>query len=265
MQFFGLQGSYKLLDALPAHLPAALDRLIEEGYCGFNVTIPHKEAMFKLARSHTPEAATAGAANTIKVVPDSAEFTAHNTDIAGCERALETALQGGKTNGRACVVGAGGAARAALIALKKLGFDRTIVIAREPGKAHEALSRAGLAIDIELQALPQAPMNIEAISLIVQTTPIGQGSNEIPAWMENVVTQIDPASNLLFFDMVYARNNQETPLVQFAKDRGWQAIDGTNMLVHQACLAFEFWTGKLPPFDLMKAALDAARHVPTGE
>jgi shikimate dehydrogenase len=269
-EFFGLAGSYDLLDVPPEQLAQTVPRLIDDGYCGFNVTIPHKEAMFQLAQRHTPEAATAGAANTIKV-GDDGTLTAHNTDIAGFERALVTANLAILTSnaqpplregvGTACIVGAGGAARAALTTLPRLGFKRIIVIARDAQKARQALSHTVSADNLEVRSIPCEPMTGDKLDLIVQTTPIGQGTKELPDWFENIVVQETSRSTKpLFFDMVYARDLEETPLVRFARQRGWNAIDGTDMLVHQACLAFEFWTGKLPPFALMKSALNAARQ-----
>jgi shikimate dehydrogenase len=271
LKFFGLAGSYNLLDVPPEQLAQTLPRLIDDGYCGFNVTIPHKEAMFQLADRHTPEAATAGAANTIKV-GDGGTLTAHNTDIAGFERALMAAILSnaafnkpqptvGKGVGTACVVGAGGAARAALITLPRLGFKRIIVVARDAQKARQALSQTELADKLEVRSIPCEPISGDNIDLVVQTTPIGQCTNEIPGWFEHIVVQETSRSmKPLFFDMVYARDREETPLVRFARQRGWSAIDGTNMLVNQACLAFEFWTGRLPPFNLMKEALNRARE-----
>ena len=87
LKHFGLRGTYSLLDVAPDDLDKRVPELIHEGYAGFNVTIPHKNAMYKLATERTKEAEVALAANTIKI--DDGKLVAHNTDIEGFTRALE--------------------------------------------------------------------------------------------------------------------------------------------------------------------------------
>ncbi len=69
------------------------------------------------------------------------------------------------------------------------------------------------------------------------------------------------ASRHFFFDMVYSATGAPTPLMEIANEHGWRSTDGTDMLVYQACAAFEFWTGKYPPYILMKEALEEARSL----
>jgi shikimate 5-dehydrogenase len=91
----------------------------------------------------------------------------------------------------------------------------------------------------------------------VQTTPIGLKATEIPAKWLSCLAQ--SGGKQLFYDMVYSPDGKPTPLVAFFSELGVRSVDGTDMLVEQARLSFQFWTGKLPPFELMKSALEAAR------
>lgn len=111
-------------------------------------------------------------------------------------------------------------------------------------------------VNVLVRELPQGPI-AEQIDVIIQTTPIGlQGMNAPIEWLDWFV---QPAKAQLFFDMVYSADSRRTPLVEHFLNRGLRAVDGTEMLVEQACLAFEFWTGRLPPVEIMRAALDNAR------
>jgi shikimate dehydrogenase len=256
LKHFGLRGTYSLIDVAPDDLARRVPELIHEGYAGFNVTIPHKDAMYKLAAERTKEAQAAHAANTIKA--DGDKLVAHNTDIEGFTRALEQSFNlSDCAEQTACVLGAGGAAKAAFIALDQMGFNRILIIVRDDAKARATVSSVRLQHPERLEIIPLPDSCVPTkLSLIVNTTPIGQKDDSIPAWLAHVVRSEETA---MLFDMVYARTNAKTPLVHYAESRGWNAVDGTDMLVHQASAAFEFWTGECPPATLMKEALLKAR------
>jgi shikimate dehydrogenase len=260
LKHFGLEGSYSLLDVQPQDLEVELHRFVSEGFVGFNVTIPFKEAVYKLSSRYTAEASTCGAANTIKV--EAGELLAHNTDVEGFRQALESHVQvAAWPHMTACVIGAGGAARAAVAALDQLGLGRVLVYARDRIKAAHAMDTVQLMHKdrVEINQIPCSEVR-ESQSLIVQTTPVGQADHGIPNWFAHFFTNDDVTTQPLFFDMVYSRSSSApTPLVQYAKERQWRAVDGTDMLVHQALSAFLFWTGMKPPFSVMKQALDASR------
>lgn len=262
LEFCGLDGTYELIDVAPDQLDQRVIELMNQGYAGFNVTIPYKDSMFKLAHTHTSEAVAARAANTIRitentfmdvpVVPKS-KLVAHNTDIEGFRQALTAHFDiQDATQRTVCVLGAGGASRAALVALDALGFARILIVARDQAKAQAMLD--SIQIDqTKCELLPLTAALGQEFDLIVNTTPLGQRSDDLPSWI-NFVLKPAANSNCQFFDMVYSRTFEPTPLVRFALERGWQAVDGKDMLVHQARAAFEFWTGKLPPFEVMNEA-----------
>ena len=279
LSHFNLEGSYELLDVTAEQLVESLKRYICDGFVGFNVTIPHKEAMFNLAQSHSKSASAAGAANTIKV--ENSLLSAHNTDLEGLKKALEPLLGEKKT---AFVLGAGGASRAALLAMEELHFEKIVVCARDPSKAQATVAGVKLHHDtnISIVPLPSEPSatnfanskEISNVSLILNTTPLGQAIKEIPHWFEQLLSHClsdhssEPGLNAkaerqppLFFDMVYSATGAPTPLMEIANEHGWRSTDGTDMLVYQACAAFEFWTGNYPPYILMKEALEDARSL----
>lgn len=262
LEFFGLDGTYELIDVEPAQLEARVVDLMNKGFCGFNVTIPHKDSMFKLAHSHTGQANAAKAANTIKIVENSfmgveltpkTKLLAHNTDIEGFKLALTSHFELRDPNKRsACVLGAGGASRAAIVALAALGFQQICIVARDQGKAQMMLE--AISVDrSKCQILPLSAAMDERFDLLVNTTPLGQQNAELPGWVSFLLEQAD-GSEYQFFDMVYSRSDKPTALVELARNRGWKAVDGKDMLIHQARAAFEFWTGKMPPFEVMSDA-----------
>jgi shikimate dehydrogenase len=265
LQYFKLSGSYDLLDAEPERLHERVDAWLEDGYVGFNVTIPHKEAMFHRARHRTEEAERAAAANTIKSTEHG--LKAHNTDICGLRKALAHHFpEINYETTTAYLLGAGGASRAALIALEQLGCRQVRVIAREPGKASATINSVTLSHPERVLALStQAHTHIEDDGeeiLLINATPIGQKSSEIPEWASALFHGLGQGKrqnkHRYFFDMVYSKTNTPTPLVSRSRELQWLATDGKDMLIHQAAAAFEFWTGNLPPFAIMESAFISA-------
>lgn len=272
---FGLKGSYDLLDIEPEQLAFAVPEYIAHGYVGFNVTIPHKEAIYKLARTQSDSAAAAGAANTIKV--QEGALLAHNTDIEGLLMALKrqglTSIEG---EASAIIVGAGGASRAALLALEALGFAKITLIARDSAKAQNTVNSVKLSkrTAVKILSVPVADTQHQQTlsgffdgtvpqeaNLIINSTPIGQASQSpsaVPDWFKQIFAAASSPSSL-FFDMVYSRDGSDTLLTALARQSGMQAVDGQDMLIYQASAAFQFWTGLKPPYQVMKEALVAAR------
>jgi shikimate dehydrogenase len=258
LSHFGFDGSYELFDVDYTQLQDQIETLMSSRYSGFNVTVPYKDAFFSMCQESTRQATACGAVNTVKI--EDGRFLGHNTDVAGCKLALQSFCGSDKLNGaNVAVIGAGGAARAALLALDELEPECVSLFARNPQKAQAMLSTVQLENSHERLSISSLPDHSIAkpIHVIIQTTPIGlPGMTEPPAWLSRFVQS---GTRQLFFDMVYSPDGKPTPLVDYFSQRGLGAVDGTDMLIHQARLAFEFWTGKLPPFDLLQSALEKAR------
>jgi shikimate dehydrogenase len=232
----GLDWTYVPLPVEPGMLPAALAGLSALGFKGANVTMPHKEeAAGLLGNSLTEDARLSGAVNTIVAGPGG--LAGHNTDVAGFQRFLERDAGFDALGKSAVLFGAGGAARAVLLSLARMGVGSVTIVARTPDRAHK------------LAAMPWAPS--------VRVLPWGETS-QVEA---DVLVNASPAPDLpdvvmgegtLVIDLVYRPS--ETGIVRSARERGATAFGGLGMLLQQGALSFELWTGRLPPIDVMSAA-----------
>ena len=236
----GLDWVYVAFPVRPGQAATAVNGMRALGLRGLNVTMPHKQDVIGALDELAPEAERAGAVNTI--VSDGARLIGTNTDGAGFLRFLEQDAGVAVKGMRAVVVGAGGSARAIALALADAGAE-VVVAARRKEKAEEIAERAPEAVRaVELDPGKAA----READLIVNATPVGRDDASIP---------IDPGSledRHLVVDLVY--HPETTPLVRSAREIGAKAFNGIGMLVHQAALSFEIWTGVVAPIDAMRAA-----------
>lgn len=266
--FFGIEGTYDLFDIEPQEFESRVSNLIAAGLSGFNATIPHKGAALQLCteQNRSLEARLVGVANTIRV--DSAgELHAHNTDLIGFMNALRE-FEGGVTHSSslAIILGAGGAARACILGAILAGYQRVCVIARrfEQSEAicqeiQQSLKAEGIEYHAGLSAAaPAALKSLDEKSkdacLIVNCTPVGLTQDTVPEFIEPLFRRNQSSSRKLFFDTVYKPDLEETPLMRLAGQNDYFVCDGLAMLVEQAAYAFQFWTGRLPPHDLLLSA-----------
>ena len=244
-----LNWSYVPLPVRPEALAAAVAGLAALGFRGANVTVPHKEAVVPLLDSLSPEAARINAVNTI-VVEEDGRLVGHNTDVAGFIAALRQS--GFSPEGRAAVVvGAGGAARAAVHGLLGAGAARILILNRSSARAEKLISELGT--DDRVQALPLTPEALvesaQEADLLVNATPVGLWPNaEASIWP----MEVPIPARITVFDLVY--NPVETLLLRQARAGGARTIPGLGMLISQGAAAFQLWTGIDPPLDAMRAA-----------
>ncbi|MEM3646639.1 MAG: shikimate dehydrogenase [Thermofilum sp.] len=212
---------------------------------GFNVTIPHKVSVASLVDRLDRSAELTGCVNTVRVCGEALE--GFNTDVAGVEKPLRKA--GFNGGGVAVVIGAGGGARAAVLALLSMGC-RVVVLNRSVSRALELKKHfAEKGFSVSIRGLNEAPEVFREADVVVNATPVGMGSfSETP-----VPTGLLRRSQFLL-DMVYTPH--PTRLVEEASEKGLVAIPGVEMLVHQAAESFEKWFGVKPPVeDMMEEAL----------
>jgi shikimate dehydrogenase len=228
LRTLGIDGDYSRFEVRPDALGAAVRALPALGIAGVNVTLPHKVAVLDCLDDVSPEAAAIGAVNTVVVRGGGLWGT--NTDIAGFAGALA-----GRQVEHAVVVGAGGAARAVLSALARLGVRRITVMNRSVGRARALLEGLGIEGDaIALAAaVPDADLLVNASSLGMQGEP--------PLRLDLA----DLPDRATVYDIVYAP--LETGLLAAARARGLRTIDGLEMLVGQAAAAFELFFGAPAP------------------
>jgi shikimate dehydrogenase len=237
-------------------LGAAVRALAPLGIAGANVTVPHKETVLAYLDDTTEDARTIGAVNTVRV--EAGRLYGHNTDGAGMLDALRR--DGGAVipRARAVIIGAGGAARAAAFALASAGAASIAIANRNWDRAAELAQRVRrFAPDADIEAVPlDGPALAGALggaNLLIQATTVGAGAQR------SVSPVADAALHrgLLVMDMIY--DPKETALLRDARARGCRALGGLAMLAYQGARAFEIWTGRQAPIDIMREALGLPR------
>ena len=234
----GLDLAYLAFGVAHERLADAVRGLGALGAVGANVTVPHKVAVLRLADTVAEEAAAVGAANTL--VWGAGGLVADNTDAPGLVRVLtgELGLEPGEP---VVLFGAGGAALAAAVALGRVGA-RVEVVARQ---AEAAAAVAERVADAGGEMGPAAHPR-----LVVNATPLGLHGEPLPDRFMHL------HADQVALDLVYGP--EPTPFLRAAAAAGARAIDGRTLLVAQAALSFEIWTGLEAPLDAMAAAADAA-------
>ena len=264
IEAMGLDWCYVPLPVSPEGLAEAVAALRALGLVGANVTVPHKQTVLPYVDELAEEARVVGAVNTI--VRHKERLLGHNTDVAGFLRALRDA--GMSARGRVVVLGAGGAARAVVYALRRIAseililnrtVERAVALAGEMGQSQGCRVR-GAALDASTLV-----RSLDGASLVVNATSVGMwpAVSRSP-WLEGV--SYPPETSL--FDLVY--NPQETALMRMAREAGAKAENGLGMLVHQGAESLRLWSGREPDVSIMKQAcleaLEGARHasIPDG-
>lgn len=237
--------AFAAVDVPAVYLPLSVDRdafdavvetITELPFFGLNVTIPYKEQILDHLDRTGPVAETVGAVNTVRI--EGGQVIGHNTDVAGVRRALAEVEA---PDGPALVVGAGGAARAAVVALG----DREIRVANRTVERAEALvdDLGGEAFPLEAEPLADAA---DGAAVVVNATPV---SPKVP--IEAL------ADDAVVLDMVY--EPRVTELLERTLAQGRTIVPGERVLLHQAAEAFEHWTRHDAPVPVMERALEVAR------
>jgi shikimate dehydrogenase len=227
--------SYEAIDLAPDEFESRVRAMAAEGFVGANVTVPHKSAALALADTLSETAREIGAANTLSF--GAGEIRADNTDAQG----LLDALPGSPAGKRTLVLGAGGAARAAVWALVREGAD--VDVWNRTALRAEHLCR-------ELGGAPVAAPDAGLYDLIVNSTAAGLRGEDPFAELP-----LDPARMVLrqtVVDLVYGV--QPSRLLAAAEAAGSTVVDGIEVLVHQGALSLRIWTGQEPSLEAMRAA-----------
>ncbi|HEX9334217.1 MAG TPA: shikimate dehydrogenase [Anaerolineales bacterium] len=251
LQSCELQGDYSLFPIHPDD-KQGLKHLLAQVHSGeihgLNVTIPHKQNVIHFLDELTSTAQAIGAVNTIYLHND--KLIGDNTDARGFLTDLKRAFEFSSfyLPPSALVLGAGGSARAIVYALFNDGWDVTIA-ARRIEQAQQ-LADSFTNYQLQLTNFTLSNLELSNISLVVNTTPIGMTPNiDQSPWPENLLFP----PNAAIYDLVY--NPRETKLVKDACSQGLPATTGFGMLIEQAALAFEIWTGHNPSREIMSASV----------
>jgi len=250
----GIPAVYERWHTPAADLAKRVKSLRDPSILGASVTVPHKIAVMSMLDDLSAAARRAGAVNTI-VNRDGALF-GDNTDIYGFGVAVSDALRG-RPPRVAVILGAGGAARAVVLALEAAEAGEIVVANRDEERA------ARLAQDLD--PAPVRPMRLDKdfltevlprAELLVNATSLGWHPGETPIDLECL--ELLPADAVVA-DLTY----RDTDLLLAAQARGLKTADGLPMLVHQGARAFELWTGSQAPVAAMLGAAQAARAAGT--
>jgi shikimate dehydrogenase len=239
----GLLGEweYGAVEVAPQDFEARVRAIAGEGYAGANVTVPHKEAALALADSASEVAQEIGAANTFSFAPGAETgvptIAADNTDAGGLLASLPSSPRGK----RALVLGAGGAARAAVWALAREGA--------EVGVWNRTAERAAT-LAPELGGTAAAAPDASLYELIVNTTAVGLRGED--PFEHLPLTPDDFKPDQVVVDMVYGE--RPSALLAAAAERGADTVDGLEVLVQQGALSLEIWTGRKAPLAAMRTA-----------
>jgi shikimate dehydrogenase len=251
----GIEARYVLWETQPGTLAQRVASLRSPGILGANVTIPYKEDVVSLLDEYDAAAVKIGAVNTI--VNRDGRLVGYNTDAAGFIRALTdfTGCAFDCHGKKAVILGTGGAARAAAVALLENGVGELALLGRTHGRV-DALVNHLRALDsgnkrVSGASLGGAETNrfLSGADLLVNATSVGLRMDD-----EALLVDIDLLQAGAFvMDMVF--NSPQTRLLGAAHARGCHTLNGLAMLLYQGALAFELWTGRAAPVEPMRAAL----------
>ena len=240
LKTLGIAGSYTREEVAPENFAGFIEALKsgESGFCGGNVTIPHKEAAFRLADRPDALSEELGAANTLWM--EDGLLHATNTDGRGFLANLDAAAPGWEKIDAAVILGAGGASRAVIQAIRDRGVSDIRVVNRTVARAQELADRFGPRV----HAHPMAALGevTKGAGLFVNTTSLGMDGEAAPA------LDFSPlAAGAVVTDIVYVP--LVTPFLKQAVEQGFSTVDGLGMLLHQAVPGFEKWFGVRPVVD----------------
>ncbi len=254
----GLDYVYLPLPVHPDNLQAAISGFAAIDVIGFNITIPHKQAIKPLIAEISPTAKTIGAINTAWRTSSGA-WAGTNTDVEGFIAPLQTYNQDWSQK-TAVVLGNGGAARAVVAGCAQLGFKETYVVGRNATKlAQFVASWDAIATSLIVRNWDKLPLLIPQADLIINTTPIGM----YPHVDESPLSDEEMGllrADVIAYDLIYTPS--PTKFLQQALGRGATSIDGLEMLVQQGAAALAIWLQQPVPVDVMRQALQ--NHLSNG-
>jgi shikimate dehydrogenase len=247
----GLDYCYIPLEVEPRRMRPAVTALRSLGFCGFNVTIPHKRHIIAVLNRLSPEARLIGAVNTVEIRPG--RLIGHNTDGRGFIRAFVEETGESVAGKRVLILGAGGAARAIAFQWAMEGGGSVTIANRSSVRAAELVrDLREPPVRCSAAVLPWKEASLEAgvrqADIIINATSVGMKPDDLPLLPPNVFK-----AGQIVCDLIY--NPPATLLLKQAQSAGAKALNGLGMLVHQGALAFEIWTGQRPPIHVMREAL----------
>ncbi len=246
--YLGIDGMYYALSLKDGELPETFGRLKNAGIKGLNVTRPFKGSIIPLLDGLDRTSTKVKAVNVVELADR--RYIGHNSDVDGIVRPLGRRFPDFRPD-RVVVMGAGGAARAFVEAMSQIGCRSITIMVRDPSRASNFmadLARTYAGIKFELYSFDRWSMVKGHFDLLFNATPIGTPDRPLPSQLLQLVD-----SNTIVFDAVY--RPVETELMVNAEERGCHVIHGYEMLLDQGAVAFELWTGREAPLEVMEKAI----------
>jgi shikimate dehydrogenase len=234
------------------NLETAIAGFWATGLEGFNVTIPHKQAIIPLLREVTPLAQAVGAVNTVWRDADGWQGT--NTDIEGFVAPLRDLRQDWSSQ-TAVVLGSGGAARAVVAGCAQLGLAAIYVVGRNPKRLKDfadSWASSSFTMPLTVRSWSDLALLIPKANLLVNTTPLGMHPQTEVSPIEDGLMQQLPVGAIVY-DLIYTP--RPTLFLQQAQRAGVQTLDGLEMLIQQGAAALNLWTQQSIPVDVMRRSL----------
>ncbi len=243
LSYYKINGNYNALLVQPKEIQQLIHKLGEEGAVGINVTVPYKEIVMQYMDELSEEARLIGSVNTIKI--ENGSLKGFNTDLMGFQRSLPVSMKHQKI----VMLGAGGVARAILIALAKGNCRSVSIFNRTVSRADalaEQFTRRYPNLKIYVFPFEDAHLakEIAGASILINTTSVGMKSAE-----ENRLLVPSPRlhQNLFIYDVIY--NPLEPPLIRQAKELGLKYVNGLDMLIFQGLESLKIWLDQDLPFE----------------
>jgi shikimate dehydrogenase len=244
LDYHGIEAVYVALDVRQSDLTEFIAWCNRDHFRGCNITLPYKKQLLNMVDLLDESAKELQAMNTI--VKEGGKLVGYNTDLHGFITPLEP-YEAFLDGGRAIVFGTGGAAKAVLGGLERLGYSEVVVVSRRP---HERNVKTD-SLSVVMAGYENWTVYAEEASMIVNTTPLGMHpdidrcpvkDHEAPFLADSVC-----------YDLVY--NPLKTRFLRLAESQGAETLNGIEMLIHQGNRSFELWTGKQFPLSLVHKAL----------
>jgi shikimate dehydrogenase len=254
LRTLGIDGTYELADIAPEKFDVFFRALKANGFVGGNITIPHKEAAYRLVDRRERAADAIGAVNTVWYEGDT--LIGGNTDWLGLVGSLDDIHPGwDAAPGKVVVLGAGGSARASVFAFTERGFSVSIV-----NRTHERAEKLAAAFGARASAhdFTALPALLSEADVLINNTSLGM------AGKPPLAIDLGPLkTSAIVYDVVYVP--LETELLKAAKVRGHRTVDGLSMLLYQAVVGFSHWFGVTPKVTTeQRAILEADIRAKTG-
>ncbi len=247
LEKYQINGSYDAILVKKEQLKEALNSFVEQGLSGFNVTIPHKEEIFKICDSKSRTAILTGAVNTV-VITENKKIFGHNSDPEGFLNNLKKFQNNFDLKGKTCfVIGAGGAARAIIYALIKSDVKQIYLSNRNKSRALDLIKdfnnfAAEKKCHIEFLESKNFAEQLNKCDLLVNSTSLGMTGQE-----PLVIDLSNLNKEAIVYDIVY--KPLMTDLLKEAQKRNNKIVTGLGMLIFQALIGFELWFHKKPDAD----------------